>query len=62
MKLGMRAEKRVSKVVLWVLLAIVLLIVLFPIYWMLLTGIKPNKELYLPEPTLWTANPTLDHL
>ena len=62
MKLGMRAEKRVSKVVLWVLLAIVLLIVLFPIYWMLLTGIKPNKELYLPEPTLWTANPTLDHM
>jgi multiple sugar transport system permease protein len=62
MKLGMRAEKRLSKIVLWVLLVIVLLIVLFPIYWMLLTGIKPNKELYLPEPTLWTANPTLDHM
>ena len=62
MKLGMRAEKRLSKVVLWVLLAIILVIVLFPIYWMLLTGIKPNTELYLPEPTLWTANPTLDHM
>jgi multiple sugar transport system permease protein len=62
MKLGMRAQKRLSKVILWAFLAVVLVIVLFPIYWMLLTGIKPNKELYLPEPTLWTANPTLDHL
>jgi multiple sugar transport system permease protein len=62
MKLGMRAEKRVSKVVLWVLLAIVLAIVLFPIYWMMLTAIKPDKELYLAVPTLWTPNPTLDHL
>lgn len=42
-------------------LLVVLTIVLFPIYWMLLTGIKPKAELYLPDPMLYTLNPTLDN-
>lgn len=62
MRVGLRMEKRLSKLVVFFFLVIVLLVVLFPIYWMLLTGLKPNKELYLPEPTLWTPNPTLEHL
>jgi multiple sugar transport system permease protein len=60
--MGYKMEKRVFRGFTSLSMAIVLLVVLFPIYWMLLTGIKPKSELYLPDPQLWTANPTLDNL
>ncbi len=60
--IGYRMEKRIMHWLVLVGVAVVLVVVLFPIYWMLLTGIKPKSELYLPEPTLWTSNPTLDNL
>jgi multiple sugar transport system permease protein len=35
---------------------------LFPFYWMLMTAIKPNRELYnLAINQLWTSHPTLVH-
>lgn len=35
---------------------------LFPFYWMLITAIKPNRDLYnLALNQLWTARPTLVH-
>jgi multiple sugar transport system permease protein len=43
---------------LWVFLAFLL----FPFYWMLITAIKPNRDLYnLAINQLWTARPTLAH-
>lgn len=39
----------------------ILAIVLVPLYWMLLTAIKPNSELYHPSSLLWVRNPTLAH-
>lgn len=59
--MGYRTEKRLHHAFSMLSLALVLLVVLFPIYWMILTGIKPKSELYLPDPKLWTSNPTLDN-
>lgn len=60
--IGYRLQQRLHYWFLMLLLVLVMLVVLFPIYWMLLTGIKPKSELYLPIPTLWTENPTLDNM
>ncbi|MGE5581298.1 MAG: carbohydrate ABC transporter permease [Bacillota bacterium] len=38
-----------------------LLIALFPLYWMFLTGIKPNAEIYSQRPTYIVQHPTLEH-
>ncbi len=39
-----------------------LVFLLFPFYWMLVTAIKPNRDLYnLAINQLWTARPTLAH-
>lgn len=39
-----------------------LLFLLFPFYWMLITAIKPNRDLYnLALNQLWTTRPTLVH-
>jgi multiple sugar transport system permease protein len=60
--IGYRTEQRLVRGVHALLMLIVLVVVLFPIYWMLLTGIKPKSELYLPDPLLYTLNPTLDNM
>lgn len=57
-----KLRRRVQQVVVFILLGLVLLVVLFPIYWMLLTAVKPASELYLPEPKLWTSQPSLNSL
>ena len=54
-------------VTLWIPLGLFLIVLLFPFYWMVLTALKPNGDLYnyakfMP---LWVFNPTLsnfDHL
>lgn len=57
-----RMRERLFGVLMSLSVGLVLLVVLLPIYWMLLTGVKPKGELYRIEPTFWTRNPTLDHL
>ena len=43
-------------------LAIVLVLMLFPFYWMLITSIKPNRELYSQKiMPLVVYQPTLKH-
>jgi multiple sugar transport system permease protein len=51
-------------VTLWLPLGIIMIILLFPFYWMVLTSVKPNAQLvdmntYNP---FWVVNPTLDHI
>jgi multiple sugar transport system permease protein len=51
-------------VTLWLPLGLIMLILLFPFYWMVLTSVKPNAQLvdmntYNP---FWVVNPTLDHI
>ncbi len=58
-------ETRLSRLVtLWLPLGIILIVLIFPFYWMALTSIKPDQELINLQSTnpLWTWNPTLKHL
>ncbi len=53
--------KRVVTV--YIPLAIFLIILLFPFYWMVITTFKPNEELYdLGRNPFWVIHPTLDHI
>jgi multiple sugar transport system permease protein len=57
--IGYRLQERLNKILSMTLLLVVLVIVLFPIYWMLLTGIRPSSEIYKVDIKLWTDHPTL---
>jgi len=46
--------------VLYLPLAIVLLFLLFPYYWTLVTSLKPNHELYSTQVVYWPVAPTLN--
>ncbi len=54
----MKARHRVSQFVTYALLAIMLVIALFPIYWIFITSIKPSAQIYALVPSLWPTNPT----
>jgi multiple sugar transport system permease protein len=51
-------------VTLWAPLGLIMLVLLFPFYWMGLTAVKPEHELIDLDTTnpLWTWNPTLRHI
>src|ERR687885_2888792 len=48
-------------------LAVFVFVLLFPFYWMAITTVRPDAELYRPWNAVnyapfWTANPTLEHI
>ncbi|SEA12298.1 carbohydrate ABC transporter permease [Rubrimonas cliftonensis] len=49
---------------LWLPLGVIMVVLLFPFYWMGLTAVKPDGELIDLDGTfpLWTWNPTLKHI
>lgn len=51
-------------VTLWLPLGIIMIILLFPFYWMVLTSVKPNAQLVDMNTfnPFWVVNPTLDHI
>lgn len=51
-------------VTLWLPLGLIMLILLFPFYWMALTSVKPNAQLIDMETynPFWVVEPTLDHI
>ncbi len=51
-------------VTLWLPLGIIMVILLFPFYWMVLTSVKPNAQLVDMNTfnPFWVVNPTLDHI
>ena len=51
-------------VTLWLPLGVIMLVLLFPFYWMALTAVKPDNELIDLDSTnpLWTLNPTFRHI
>lgn len=51
-------------VTLWLPLGLIMLILLFPFYWMVLTSVKPNAQLIDMNTfnPFWVVNPTLDHI
>lgn len=52
-------KKTLAAVLRWAVLAAILLFLLFPIAWMLLTSFKTNMEAYRFPPTFWPEMPTL---
>ncbi|HEX6500849.1 MAG TPA: carbohydrate ABC transporter permease [Micromonosporaceae bacterium] len=57
----MKAERRGSAVRSGVVLALILIGVLLPVYWMVLTSIKPNSELYDAKSIMVVHHPTATH-
>lgn len=60
--IGYRLSERLFKALSLLLLGVILVIVLFPIYWMTLTGIRPSAEIYAPKISLWTSHPTIANI
>ena len=61
MAMTQRASKRLRGVVGGVVLCVLIVWTLAPIYWMVVTSLKLNAEIYGEHVTLWPKNPTLDN-
>ena len=48
-----KRNRRIKAAIQWVLALIVVLIIVFPIYWMLVSSVKSQEEILLAVPTLW---------
>ena len=48
-----RMKKTTGKVVTGILLALFMVLLIFPFYWILITSIKPESELYGKVVTYW---------
>ena len=59
--IGIRMRRCIRTIQISIFLAIILLIVLFPVYWMLLTSIKPNREMFEADNILWLRRPTFEN-
>lgn len=44
-----------------VILFVLIIWTLAPLYWMFITSLKDNTEIYSPESTFWPVNPSLDN-
>lgn len=54
----MRSEKLFWKIITYFLLAIMVIIALFPVYWIFVTSLKTNAEIYSLVPSMWPKEPT----
>ena len=53
-------SKAAKNIIFSVVIALFLLFLLFPFYWMIITSFKPRAEIYLRPITYWPTNFTLD--
>ncbi len=51
----------VSRVLFFLLLAVILVYIVFPFYWAFRSSISPNRELFATPVTYWPNNPTLEN-
>lgn len=51
----MRFKKRISGIIIFLLILSVALITLFPFYWMFITAVKPVGEIFAFPPKLWPS-------
>lgn len=54
-------QRRITRVLFYAVLAIYLIWVLFPFYWMVVTSLRPDSEMYTKDVTLWPQTVTFDH-
>jgi ABC-type glycerol-3-phosphate transport system permease component len=51
----MRRRTNPTDIALWIALAVALVVVLFPLYWMVNTSLKPNEEIFQSPPSFVSA-------
>jgi ABC-type glycerol-3-phosphate transport system permease component len=51
----MRRQTNPTDIALWLALAVALVVVLFPLYWMVNTSLKPNEEIFQSPPSFVSA-------
>lgn len=56
-----RHQRILNRVILITCLAVIAVFAFFPIYWMLVTSLTPNKNVFAFPPRLFPAELTLDH-
>ncbi len=56
----MKTQKNLSGILKYTVLAVILLFLLFPIYWVLVTSFKTNMEAYRFPPTFLPEGPTIN--
>lgn len=56
-----RFQKSFWSVTAYILLALFLIFFLFPVFWMVLTSFKPDKEIEMGIAPLWIKHPTLEN-
>lgn len=56
----MKSRRRLTRVLAYFILAIMLVIALFPIYWILVTSLKATAEIYRLVPSFWPEQITTD--
>ena len=61
MALTQKQSKTLVRGVGGVILFILIVWTLAPLYWMLVTSLKNNTEIYSADSTFWPVNPTLDN-
>lgn len=54
-------QRRITRVLFYAVLALYLIWVLFPFYWMVVTSLRPDSEMYTKDVTLWPQTVTFDH-
>jgi N,N'-diacetylchitobiose transport system permease protein len=54
-----RLPRRLRRAPLWVAVAVICLVSLFPFFWMLLTSVKPDSEIFTLTPKFFTTSPEL---
>ena len=65
---GHRRRPSLGRVLAWVAMILVIVVTLFPFYWMIITSFKQNRDLYVGatntahNPFIFNAPPTLDHV
>jgi len=60
-RMGVRVERRIERVVLYLVLAVVGAIFFLPFYWVITASIKTSAELNRMPPTWWPQTFTLEH-
>ncbi|MBK5201922.1 MAG: carbohydrate ABC transporter permease, partial [Spirochaetaceae bacterium] len=53
-------NKKLPKILRAVIMSLILLFLLFPIYWMIITSFKTNMEAYLYPPSMFPIHPVWD--
>jgi len=56
-----KIKKNYSKVLSYTVIICYLMVVIFPFYWMIITGLKTNAEVYSNRPTYIVQHPTLEN-